>query len=141
MIFDDRFAFALLPYAPRTVSMKPYIDHLVVCPGDSIHIELDFAQLGKVGYSGRGADNNVKLNEFHLRYYLPEDWPFDKDYADAESYVEAAKEKLEYHLSRLEAFINDQKPGVELERLCRQEIEADYYSELIQSLLRYQRNG
>ena len=75
----------------------------------------------------------MKLNEFHLRYYLPEDWPFDKDYADAESYVEAAKEKLEYHLSRLEAFINDQKPGVELERLCRQEIEADYYSELIQS--------
>lgn len=141
MIFDDRFAFALLPYAPRTVSMEPYIDHLVVCPGDSIHIELDFAQLGKVGYSGIGADNNVKLNEFHLRYYLSEDWPFDKDYADAESYAEAAKEKLEYHLSRLEDFINDQKPGVELERLCRKEIEADYYSELIQSLLRYQRNG
>lgn len=141
MIFDDRFAFSLLPYAPRTISMKPFIDHLMICPGDSVHIELDFAELGKVGFSGEGSDNNVKLNHFHLHYYMPQDWPSANLYADAESYAEAAKEKLEYHMSRLEDFLNEVKPGNELERLCRKEIQADYYSELIQSLLFYKREG
>ena len=141
MIFDDRFAFSLLPYATRTVSMKPFIDHLVICPGDSLHIEIDFAELGKVRYSGKGADNNIKLNLFHLRYYLPQDWPDEKQHADAKSYSDAAKGKLEYHLSRLEDFVNEVKPSDELEKLCRKEIEADYYSELIQSLLRLKRKG
>ncbi len=52
-IYEDAFAFSFVPYAPRTISMPPYIDHLVVCPGDSIHVELDFADLAKVVYSGR----------------------------------------------------------------------------------------
>ena len=117
MIFDDRFAFSLLPYATRTVSMKPFIDHLVICPGDSLHIEIDFAELGKVRYSGKGADNNIKLNLFHLRYYLPQDWPDEKQHADAKSYSDAAKGKLEYHLSRLEDFVNEVKPSDELEKL------------------------
>ena len=51
-IYDDRFAFSLSPYAPRTISMPPYVAHMVVCPGDSIHVELDFADLAKVVYSG-----------------------------------------------------------------------------------------
>ena len=63
-IYEDSFAFSFVPYAPRTISMPPYIDHLVVCPGDSIHVELDFADLGKAVYSGKGAENNENLNEF-----------------------------------------------------------------------------
>lgn len=73
-IYEDAFAFSFVPYAPRTISMPPYIDHLVVCPGDSIHVELDFADLGKVVYSGKGAENNENLNDFFVRYYL-KDWP------------------------------------------------------------------
>ena len=46
-IHDDEFGFSVLPYAPRTVSMAPFVDHMVICPGDSIHVELDFAELGK----------------------------------------------------------------------------------------------
>ena len=42
---DDTFAFEFLPYAPRSISMPPFVDHLLVCPGDSLHIELDFADL------------------------------------------------------------------------------------------------
>ena len=51
-IYEDAFAFSFVPYAPRTISMPPYIDHLVVCPGDSIHVELDFGNLAKVVCSG-----------------------------------------------------------------------------------------
>ena len=117
LIYEDRFGFSVLPYAPRTISMAPYVDHLVICPGDSVHVEIDLAELGKVHFSGNGAENNVKMNEFHMYYYLSHDWPSHgnyqvaadgtpvRKYKDAASLSEALKEKLAYHLSRLEAFI------------------------------------
>ena len=104
-IYDDSFAFSFVPYAPRTVSMPPYIDHLMVCPGDSIHVELDFADLAKVAYSGEGAQNNEHLNEFFVRYYL-KDWPgfseweldsegepYLRKYEHADAFVEATRQK------------------------------------------------
>ncbi|MBQ6687639.1 MAG: hypothetical protein IJN02_00225 [Bacteroidales bacterium] len=141
LIYDDEFGFSVLPYAPRTVSMAPFVDHMVICPGDSIHVELDFAELGKVSFSGTGADNNVKMNEFHLKYYLSHYWPSVNKYNDAKSFKDGLTEQLEYHLSRLEAFIQEKNPSKELEALCRKEIEADYYSNLIQGLLFFKRRG
>jgi len=149
-IYDNHFAFSLVPYAPRTISMPPYVEHMVVCPGDSIHVELDFADLAKVVYSGKGAENNEKYNDFHMGYYLSQDWPgfseMDLDAPDgpkpafehADVFAAAAKEKLEHHLSRLDGFIEEKQPSPELIALCRKEIEADYYSALIQELLCYQ---
>ena len=141
LIYDDEFGFSVLPYAPRTVSMAPFVDHMVICPGDSIHVDLDFAELGKVSFSGTGADNNVKMNEFHLKYYLSHYWPSVNKYNDAKSFKDGLTEQLEAHLSRLEAFIQDKHPSKELEALCRKEIEADYYSNLIQGLLFFKRGG
>ena len=138
-IYDDRFAFSLLPYAPRTISMPPYVAHMVVCPGDSIHVELDFADLAKVVYSGKGTENNEKYNDFHMGYYLPQDWPgFSREFAHADVFAMAAKEKMGHHLTRLEDFIAEKQPSPELIALCRKEIEADYYSALIQAMLSYQ---
>ena len=141
LIYDDEFGFSVLPYAPRTVSMAPFVDHMVICPGDSIHVDLDFAELGKVSFSGTGADNNVKMNEFHLKYYLSHYWPSVNKYNDAKSFKDGLTEQLEAHLSRLEAFIQEKHPSKELEALCRKEIEADYYSNLIQGLLFFKRGG
>lgn len=141
LIYDDEFGFSVLPYAPRTVSMAPFVDHMVICPGDSIHVDLDFAELVKVSFSGTGADNNVKMNEFHLKYYLSHYWPSVNKYNDAKSFKDGLTEHLESHLSRLEAFIQEKHPSKELEALCRKEIEADYYSNLIQGLLFFKRGG
>lgn len=148
-LYEDGFGFSLVPYAPRTISMPPYIEHMVVCPGDSMHVELDFADLAKVVYSGKGAENNEKYNDFHMGYYLPQDWPgFSQwdiyapgepkrlyEYADV--FAAAAKEKLEHHLARLDDFIEEKHPSPELISLCRKEIQADYYSVLIQGLVSY----
>ena len=148
-IYDDSFAFSFVPYAPRTVSMPPYIDHLMVCPGDSIHVELDFADLAKVAYSGEGAQNNEHLNEFFVRYYLKDwpgvsEWELDSEgephlrkYEHADAFVEATMQKRGSHLARLDEFILDKQPSSELIALCRKEIEADYFSALIQGLLTY----
>ena len=153
VICNDKFGFSVLPYAPRTVSMLPYIDHIVLCPGDSIHIELDFADLGNVTFSGSGAENNVKMNQFHTHYYLNHDWPGHynhvvgadgghvRKYKNAECLTDALKEKLDYHMSRLEAFIKEKHPSNELKALCRKEILADYYSRLIQGLLWFKSDG
>ena len=149
LIYEDRFGFSVLPYAPRTISMAPYVDHVVICPGDSLHVELDFAELGAVSFSGRGADNNVKLNDFHMYYYLNTDWPSHgkgimdsagnmvRQYKDSKSLTEALKKQLNHHLSRYEAFVADMNPSRELAILCRKEIEADYYSKLLQGLMYY----
>ena len=148
-IYEDAFAFSFVPYAPRTISMPPYIDHMMVCPGDSIHVELDFSDLGKVVYSGKGAENNEKFNDFFVQYYL-KDWPGFSEwelnsegkpalrkYEQAAIFVEAIKQRLESHLARLDEFIEEKRPSPVLIALCRKEIEADYYSALIQGLLGY----
>ena len=148
-IYEDRFAFSLVPYAPRTISMEPFVEHMMVCPGDSLHVELDFAELGTVSFSGRGADNNVKLNDFHMYYYLNADWPSHgkgttdsagnmvRKYKDSKSLAEALKTQLGHHLSRYEEFVAEKNPNPELAILCRKEIEADYYSRLLQGLMYY----
>ena len=148
-IYEDRFAFSLVPYAPRTISMEPFVEHMMVCPGDSLHVELDFAELGAVSFSGRGADNNVKLNDFHMHYYLNADWPSHgkgttdsvgnmvKKYKDSKSLADALKTQLEHHMSRYEAFVAEKNPSPELAILCRKEIEANYYSRLLQGLMYY----
>jgi hypothetical protein len=148
-IFEDTFGFSFMPYAPRTISMPPYIDHLVVCPGDSIHVELDFSDLGKVQYSGKGAENNEKFNDFLVRYYLRvwpgfSTWELDskgepafRKYEHADVFVTAIRQTRESYLARLDEFIREARPSTELIAICRKEIEADYYSQLIQSLLLY----
>lgn len=148
-IYEDRFAFSLVPYAPRTISMEPFVEHMMVCPGDSIHVQLDFAELGTVSFSGRGADNNVKLNDFHMYYYLNTDWPSHRkgimdsagnmvrQYKDSKSLAEALNKQLNHHLSRYEVFVAEKNPSRELAILCRKEIEADYYSKLLQGLMYY----
>ena len=136
-IYEDAFAFSFVPYAPRTISMPPYIDHMMVCPGDSIHVELDFSDLGKVVYSGKGAENNEKFNDFFVQYYL-KDWPGFSEwelnsegkpalrkYEQAAIFVEAIKQRLESHLARLDEFIEEKRPSPVLIALCRKEIEAD----------------
>ena len=148
-IFEDRFAFSVMPYSARTISMEPFLEHMMICPGDSVHIELDFAELGAVSFSGRGADNNMKLNDFHLHYYLNTDWPSHgkgttdpsgdmvRKYKDAKSLAEALKKQLSHHLTRYDAFIAEKNPSRELAIICRKAIESDYFSRLIQGLLYY----
>ena len=148
-IYEDRFGFSLIPYATRTISMEPFVEHMMVCPGDSLHVELDFAELGTVSFSGRGADNNVKFNDFHMHYYLNADWPSHgngttdsagdmiRKYKDSKSLAKALRTQLGHHLSRYEEFVAEKNPSTELAILCRKEIEADYYSRLLQGLMYY----
>ncbi len=128
---DGDFAFSFYPYSPRSVSMAPFVDELMVCPGDSIHVELDFSDFNHVVFTGRGADNNEKLSVFRMRYYL-DDWPSLSEHTDdhepryptAAGFAEAARLQMDSYQESLEAFIAAEHPGRELEDYCRKEIEA-----------------
>ena len=146
---DDTFAFELLPYAPRSISMPPFVDHLLICPGDSLHIELDFADFNHVEYSGRGSENNGNLNRFHMQYYT-RDWSSYSSTAEdgnkisktASEYAQTARVELNAHLERLQDFIAEVRPSPELAQYCRREIETDYYAHLARELAMYHRlNG
>ena len=146
-IYEDRFAFSVIPYSARTISMEPFVEHIMLCPGDSLHIELDYAELGKVSYSGKSAENNIKLNLFYMFYYLDTDWPghgnvtmdsagnMVRMYKDAKSLTEALRAQLDHHLARYDAFVAEKNPSQELSILCRKEIETDYFSNLLQGLM------
>ena len=146
---DDTFAFEFLPYAPRSISMPPFVDHLLVCPGDSLHIELDFADFNHAEFSGRGSENNGNLNRFHMQYYT-RDWPSHSSMAEdgtplcatAADYAQAGRLRLDAHLERLQDFIAEVHPSPELAEYCRREIETDYYAHLARDLAMYhRRNG
>lgn len=145
---DDSFSFEFFPYALRDISMSPWVDRFLVSPGDSIHIELDFSDFNNVTFSGRGSENNLKLNAFHMRYYLG-DWPSfsetvdfngspKQQYETAVEYKKALDTMLDGYMSRFNDFVENEHPSEELMTFCRQEIEADYYSNLASQLCLYQ---
>ncbi|MCQ2161301.1 MAG: hypothetical protein MJY97_09505, partial [Bacteroidales bacterium] len=110
-------------------------------PGDSLHIEIDFADFSKLSCSGKGSENNEKLHAFHMKYYSPL-WPsfstYDIDgldetkrkYGSAGEYKAALDLLVDEYMARLQDFVSDEHPSEELVAFCRQEIEADYYSML-----------
>lgn len=128
---DDSFSFQFTPYAMRQISMTPYADELLVCPGDSLHFEIDFADLLHVTCTGDGAENNRKLTIFHNSYYLKNwPWPGGGKYLEGDEDVQRLFDTFgqmrEEYRARLEEFVRNEKPGKELEEYCRNEIETDY---------------
>ena len=63
--------------------------------------------------------------------------PAFRKYEHADVFVTAIRQTRESYLARLDEFIREARPSTELIEICRKEIEADYYSQLIQSLLQY----
>lgn len=151
-IWDDTtFSFEMQPYALRDISMAPFVDRLLISPGDSLHIELDFGDFNKVSFSGRGSENNEKLHAFHMKYYAAA-WPSfssvdlndpvsnghpKRKYENASDYKKATDACLNDQMTRLHEFIAAENPSDELTSFCKQEIEIDYYTSLVGALSLY----
>ena len=58
---DHTFTFRFQPLALRDISIETFIPYLLIRPGDSLHIELDFAKLNKVEFSGTAGKLNQDL--------------------------------------------------------------------------------
>ena len=151
-IWDDTtFSFEMQPYALRDISMAPFVDRLLISPGDSLHIELDFGDFNMVSFSGRGSENNEKLHAFHMKYYATA-WPSfssvdfndpvsnghpKRKYKNASDYKKATDACLNDQMTRLHEFIAAENPSDELTSFCKQEIEIDYFTSLVGALSSY----
>lgn len=134
---DGTFSLVLFPYTYRDGSIQTFVDRFVIAPGDSLHVELDFADLTYAHFSGPAARDNDNLAVFLLQYYGNR-WPSDEAGLRSESeFVEAMRAKRQDYLDRLEAFAQKQKPSEELLSWCRREIEIGYYTQLMDRLLIY----
>ncbi|MBQ0090748.1 MAG: hypothetical protein KBT27_15590 [Prevotellaceae bacterium] len=151
-IWDDgTFSFEIHPYSLRDISMSPFIDRLLISPGDSLQIEIDFADFNKVSFTGRGSENNEKLHIFHMKYYAPvwpsfssTDWDVQESqgqpkrmYENSSVYKMAIDACLNEQMMRFREFVTKENPSDELVTFCEQEIEIDYFSNLIVALSLY----
>lgn len=155
-IWDDAsFSFETLPYALRDIAMAPFVDRLLISPGDSLHIEIDFEDFNNVSFSGSGSENNENLHVFLMRYYTAV-WPsfssadwnvLDSNgqprrlYERASDYKNAIDACLNEHMIRLREFVSTENPSEELVSFCKQEIEIDYFSSLVEALSLYRSDG
>lgn len=155
-IWDDAsFSFETQPYALRDISMAPFVDRLLISPGDSLHVEIDFADFNNVSISGSGSENNEKLHVFLMKYYTAA-WPsfssVDWDvldsngqprrlYESASDYKNAIDVCLNEQMIRLQEFVSAENPSEELASFCKQEIEIDYFSNLVGALSLYRSDG
>ncbi len=151
---DGTFSLVLFPYTFRDGSIQTFVDRFVIAPGDSLHVELDFADLTYTHFSGPAARDNDNLAVFMLQYYgnrWPSEFKTGEDdllYTEEEimngagirsesEFVEAMRAGRQDYMDRLDDFARKQKPSEELLSWCRREIEIGYYSQLIDRLLVY----
>ena len=70
---DGSFSFHFSPYAKlRNVQINKFADHILVSPGDSLHVEIDFKNILNPKIFGDAEKRNQETNTFVQsgRYYI-----------------------------------------------------------------------
>ncbi|MBR5018707.1 MAG: redoxin domain-containing protein [Bacteroidales bacterium] len=129
---DGSFSLLLFPYTRRDGSIQTFVDRFIIAPGDSLHVEIDFADLTYVHFSGPAARDNDAMAVYMLKY-LPDRWPAEYGHTQME-FVEAMRQQREEYLTRLEEFAREESPSEALLSWCRRELDIRYYTRLIDRL-------
>ena len=89
---DNSFFFNFMLHAEMCeISIKPYMEHLYVQPGDSIHLEIDFKNMLHPVVTGNGAELNAQITQFTQSGFYMQDyriWPNFKTNAEFEQLME-----------------------------------------------------
>ena len=94
---DNSFYFSFMLHAEMCeVSIKPYMEHLYVQPGDSIHLEIDFKDMLHPIVTGDGAELNAQMTQFTQGGYYMQDYRIYPDFSTNEEFERLLeKEHLE----------------------------------------------
>ena len=133
---DGTFLFYIDLARPQDVTMQTFIDFLYLIPGDSLHAELDFANLLDVRLSGgRSADIN---NDF-IRYFNATGFRFDRNHHVGTSILrdaswaeieESLNRQRDENRNRRQTFLQNNEVHDEVRYLTEAMIELDYYRAL-----------
>lgn len=130
---DDTFSFRFQPLALRDISIETFIPFILIRPGDSLHIELDFENLNKVGFSGTAGKLNQDLYAFTDGggYYLRQNaGTLDQMKEPAEFRAQMEKER-EIRLERVRDFSQKYKVDTDLEKWINKGLEIEYHKILL----------
>ena len=130
---DHTFTFRFQPLALRDISIETFIPYLLIRPGDSLHIELDFAKLNKVEFSGTAGKLNQDLYTFTDGggYYLEQRSGTDDRKLPAAAFRKKMDHEREVRLQRIFEFAKKYKIEEDLQKWIMKGLEAEYYDLLL----------
>ena len=132
---DNTFYFNFRLHAQMCeVSIKPYIEHLYVQPGDSIHLEIDFKDMLNPVITGNGAELNKQITLFTEGWYYRKDYNIWKEYQTQAEFDRLMQQEYEERWKRYEEFVQKHQPTETVKRYIGEILKADYYKALFDEL-------
>ena len=129
---DNSFYFSFQPHAKICeVSIKPYIEHLYVQPGDSIHIEIDFMDLLNLNFNGKGAELNKQLTLYTEGGGFREKYIITLNEFKTDDELETILEReYQERWQRYQDFCEQQHPDELTKQYIEEVLLVDYYTTL-----------
>lgn len=126
---DNRFYFSFTLHAEMCeVAIKPYMEHLYVQPGDSIHLEIDFKDMLHPIVSGHGAELNEQMNRFTEGGYYMKDYNLWGKLKNNENFEEQMEKEHQERIRRYEEFVQKHQPSEKTKQYIGNLLKADYYT-------------
>jgi len=66
---DGTFKLEFDLFITQDINIQPIVGKIIANPGDSIHLDIDFNNIGNVGFSGDSKKTNSDLNKYLNRFY------------------------------------------------------------------------
>lgn len=114
------------------VVIAPYVEHLFVQSGDSIHVEIDFKDILNPIITGNGAEFNSQFTLFTEGGYYMKDYSIWNDFKNNKELDQLMEHEYQERLRRYDEFIAKHQPDDKVKEYINQLIKADYYSTLFE---------
>ena len=132
---DDTFCFNFrLQGEMCEVAIKPYVNHLYVQPGDSIHLEIDFKDMLHPVITGSGEELNRQLTLYTEGGYYMKDYNIWKEYQTKAEFDSLMAKEYKERLFRYDEYVSKHQPTEDVKRYISQMLKVDYYKALFEHL-------
>lgn len=129
---DGSFAFTFYPYTCRDVKLQTFAGNILVRPGDSLHVEIDFRHIDRLEFSGTAGKLNRDLYAFTEQGYYIGNYT-NSDYSQPLNEFKASMdEEFLQKKQRLNDFIKDFAPEKDVIDWAGILLEVDYHERMLQ---------
>jgi len=125
---DGSFRIEFDPFITQDVKFSPIVRSLIVGPGDSIYIDVDFQNIGKVVFSGRSAKLNNDYHSYINSWYSLSDYPQFGKIPDEDKFLSFCDSIRNDMIKRKAEFIAEFRPEKLLIDWIDKYILSEYYS-------------
>lgn len=134
---DNSFHFNFRIHAEICeVNIKPYMEHLYVQPGDSIHLEIDFKDMLHPVITGSGAELNKQITQFTEGGFYMKDYNFWGEFKSQEEFDHLLEKESKERWSRYDEFVQKHRPTDIVKQYISEMLKADYNKALFEYLRR-----